>query len=424
MSPVHPPVPDAAWQLPATTGWLRLPATQAVFDAIEAAGHEVRAVGGAVRNTLLGRPVKDVDLATTARPEQVMAAAAKAGLAVIATGLQHGTVTVVSGHLPHEVTTLRSDTTTDGRHATVAFTDDWAADASRRDLTINALYCDRHGRIFDPLGGRADLDAGRVRFIGDAGARIREDYLRSLRFFRFHAEYAAGPPDPAGIAAIISERSGLARLSGERIHQELQRLLLAPGMLATVGTMADAGLLTELLPVVPRLAALERLVAIETAHALAPAVTLRLAALFVGVTEDAVRLTARLKLSTAERDILLRAGSSCGVPFSIALAALQRRLYSNGPSVYTADVLLAWSRHAAVAQPSNNSAWTAALMLPSHWSVPKLPFGGTDVLALGVLPGPKVGLVLQRFESWWLDNGCPLDAVRNARKLAEITHVN
>jgi poly(A) polymerase len=423
MSPSVEPPPDAAWHLPAT-GWLRLPATQAVFAAIEAAGHDVRAVGGAVRNTLLGMPVKDVDLATTARPEQVMAAAAKAGLTVIATGLQHGTVTVVSDHLPHEVTTLRSDTTTDGRHATVAFTGDWTADAGRRDLTINALYCDRHGRIFDPLGGRADVEARRVRFIGDARARIREDYLRSLRFFRFHAEYAAGPPDPTGIAATISERAGLARLSGERIRQELQRLLLAPGVLATVATMADAGLLSELLPVVPRLAALQRLVAIETAQGLAPSATLRLAALFVGIEEDAVRLKDRLKLSAAERDTLLRAGSSCGAPFSLGQADLQRRLYRDGPNVYTADVVLAWSRQAGSPQPSNSPAWIAALTLPRQWNVPKLPFGGRDVLALGVPAGPRIGIILQQFENWWLDHGCPQDAAGNARQLAEITHVN
>jgi poly(A) polymerase len=179
------------------TDWLARTETQAVFAAIEAAGYQVRAVGGAVRNTLLGRAVADVDMATTARPDQTMAAARAAGLTVIATGLQHGTVTVVSGHIPHEVTTLRADIATDGRHATVAFTDDWAADASRRDLTINALYCDRQGRVVDPLSGRADLEARRVRFIGDPAARIREDYLRILRFFRFHAEYAAVAPGAA-----------------------------------------------------------------------------------------------------------------------------------------------------------------------------------------------------------------------------------
>jgi poly(A) polymerase len=193
--------------------WLKRPETKRVFAALSADGVETRAVGGAVRNTLLGLPVTEIDLATTALPEQVMALARKAGLKAIPTGIEHGTVTVVVDGAPFEVTTLRRDVETYGRHATVAFTEDWEEDARRRDFTLNALYAGSDGTVFDPLGGYADLVAGRVRFIGEAEARIKEDYLRILRFFRFNAYYGKGPLDPEGLQASVRLRAGLDQLS-------------------------------------------------------------------------------------------------------------------------------------------------------------------------------------------------------------------
>jgi poly(A) polymerase len=397
--------------------WLTRPATQAVFAAIEAGGHQVRAVGGAVRNTLLGRPVADVDMATTALPEQTMAAARAAGLEVIATGLQHGTVTVVSGRIPHEVTTLRADVATDGRHATVAFTCDWAADAGRRDLTINALYCDSQGKLYDPLGGLPDLEARRVRFIGDPAARIAEDYLRILRFFRFHAEYAEGPPDAAGAAASVAGRAGFKRLSGERIHHELLKLIAAPGALGALTVMAEHGLLTELLPVVPRLGVLSRLIAVEATCGGGPDAPLRLAALTIGVGEDAVRLNRRLKLSAREQATLDRAAVGYGHPFGLDDAALERRLYRQGPDVFREQLLFAW---ALSGQPPASAAWAHALRLPSRWPVPAMPVKAADVMALGVPAGPMVGRVLRAFEAWWTDARFPGGRHENARKLAEI----
>jgi poly(A) polymerase len=411
---------QVAWRLPAAE-WLSRAETQAVFAAIEAGGYEVRAVGGAVRNTLLGRTVADVDMATTARPAQTMTAAKAAGLTVIPTGLQHGTVTIVSGHIPHEVTTLRADVATDGRHATVAFTDDWTADASRRDLTINALYCDRQGVVFDPLGGRADLDARRVRFIGDPAARIREDYLRILRFFRFHAEYAVGAPDPDGVAASVQERAGFARLSGERIHHELLRLLVAPGAFTAVKMMAETGLLTELLPVVPRLTDLQRLIAIENHRKLLPTGILRLATLTIGVDEDAMHLHQRLKLSASELQVLQRAGTTIRQQFSLAHADLQRRLYQRGHDIFSEQTLLAWARSGAKPDDPN---WTNALNLPGRWIAPRLPVGGADLVALGLPPGPRIGVILAAFEAWWIAAGFPSDRQLIAKRLAEITHVN
>ncbi len=235
----------AVSDLPRLSGapWLQRPETQAVFAALAARSFAARAVGGAVRNALLGLPVTDVDIATTARPDEVVAAAEAAGLKAVPTGIAHGTVTIISGGSAYEVTTLRKDVETHGRHATVAFTDDWTADARRRDFTLNALYCSADGEVFDPLSGYADLMARRVRFIGDAGERIREDYLRILRFFRFTAAYGEGPPDRPGLDACVRERQGLAVLSGERMREEMLRLLAAPRGPELIAAMLDYGLI-------------------------------------------------------------------------------------------------------------------------------------------------------------------------------------
>jgi poly(A) polymerase len=280
--------------------------------------------------------------------------------------------------------------------------------------TPAALYCDRHGVVFDPLGGRADLEARRVRFIGDPAARIREDYLRILRFFRFHAEYAVGAPDPEGVAAAVQERAGFARLSGERIHHELLRLLVAPGALDAVETMAHAGLLTELLSVV-------RLIAVECQRKLQPSGILRLAALSIGADEDAMHLHRRLKLSASELQVLQRAGAALQQPFSLALNDLQRRLYQRGHAVFCEQALLAWARSGA---GPDDPHLTNALNLPDRWTAPKLPVGGTDLLALGVPAGQRIGLILAAFEAWWIDAGFPSDQQLIAKRLAEITHVN
>ena len=212
----------------AAADWFLWPGTQAVFACLNRDGFESRVVGGAVRNALLGRPVNEVDFATTAKPDDVVRLAAQAGIKTVPTGIAHGTVTLIACGVPFEVTSLRRDVETDGRHATVAFGTDWAEDARRRDFTMNALYADAQGKVHDPLGGLNDLRAGRVRFVGDPAQRIREDYLRTLRFFRFSAGYARGAFDPEGIAAAIRERMGLLRLSRERVRTELLRILAAP----------------------------------------------------------------------------------------------------------------------------------------------------------------------------------------------------
>jgi poly(A) polymerase len=355
-----------------------------------------------VRNALAGRPVADVDLATDARPEEVMAAAEAAGLKAIPTGLSHGTVTVVAGEHPYEITTLRKDVETHGRHATVAFTDDWAEDARRRDFTLNALYCGADGTVLDPLGGYPDLAARRVRFIGDARARIREDYLRILRFFRLTAEFAEGHADAEGLAACVRERAGLAILSAERVRVELLRLLAAPRGPEIAALMQDYGLLPAVLGAAPRPTLLARLAAIEAALRLAPDAVLRLAALAVEIPEDAERLRDRLRLSNEQAAKLLRAswGSpDADVSPSRPEASARVYLYILGAEVYCERVLILWARSGAAPE---DASWRYRSSLPDRWSIPRFPLKGADVLALGVPAGPRVGEVLRALEESWI----------------------
>ena len=381
--------------------WLERRQTQAIFDALDADGIETRAVGGAVRNALLGIPVHEVDLATTAEPDKVVELARAAKLKAVPTGIDHGTVTLIADGMPFEVTTLRRDVETFGRHATVAFTQDWEEDAKRRDFTLNALYADRDGTVFDPLGGYADLAAGRVRFIGDAAARIEEDYLRILRFFRFSATYGKGAFDAEGLHACVQEMAGLAQLSAERLGAELRRILVAPRSRDAIEAMFDYGLLTEVLGSVPRLEDFARLVAIEETVELGDNPARRLSVLAVFVEEDAARLAARLRLSNAEQSVLVLGGersSATGLPEEADAKAL---LYRLGEGIYPSFVLIAWARSGAAA---NDAAWRAALQLPQNWHAPVFPLRGTDMTELG-LAGPDIGESLRRLEDEWIAGG-------------------
>ena len=272
----------------------------------------------------------------------MIALAEQAGLKAVPTGIDHGTVTVIAEGKPFEVTTLRRDVETFGRHAKVAYTTSWEEDAKRRDFTLNALYADRDGNVFDPIGGYGDLQAGRVRFIGEAEARIKEDYLRILRFFRFHAYYGKGAMDAEGLQAAVRLRAGLEQLSAERVAGEMRRILVAPGAVGAVEALFDYGLLTNVLGGVPRLVRFERLVAIEEANGLAPSAALRLAALAVFVEEDVARLADRLRLSNAEQAVLALGalGVDAALPGEEAAKAL---LYRLGPDAYRSRLLLAWA---------------------------------------------------------------------------------
>jgi len=395
------------WLSVATAGWFVRPQTQAVFACLNREGFEVRAVGGAVRNSLLGQPVAEVDFATDARPEDVVRLAEEAGIKAVPTGIAHGTVTLLIDNTPFEVTTLRRDVATDGRHAAVAFDGDWAMDAQRRDFTMNALYADWQGKVHDPLGGVSDLKAGRVRFVGDPAARIREDYLRTLRFFRFSAEYEQAGFDREAIAAAIRERAGLLRLSRERVRMELLRILAARRAGEAIGIMDEAGLLHLLLGGVMRRVRFQRLCQIEAALGRPPDPILRLAALAVFVEEDAGRLTAKLRLSAQEaKSLESLAALSPAISASSGKAAQGAALYRLGARPYLGRLLLAW---ASCGGRPDDAAWRSAAGFAASWQRPHFPLKGADLIALGLKPGPALGALLKDLEEEWIAGGFNAD---------------
>jgi len=393
--------------------WLQRRPTRAVLEALRAGGAEARAVGGAVRNALMGVPVKDVDIATTAHPDDVIALARRAGLQAVPTGIEHGTVTVIADKVPYEVTTLRRDVETFGRHARVVFTTDWREDAMRRDFTMNALYCDADGRVHDPLGGYGDLLARRVRFIGDARERIREDYLRILRFFRFLALYGdATAPDAEGIAAARAEKAGLAQLSGERIHAELMRLLAAPGAVAALASMERNDLIEPVVGCGGDVGLVKRLAAIEQALDRPADPVLRLAALAGDAAAD---LPERLRLSGAEaRQLADALERDPAFDPRTAEAAAKGFIYRHGVQAFVDGALLDWARSG---DDAGSVARADRVRLPERWTAPPAPVRGGDVMARGIAPGPAVGRIIAAFEDWWIGAGFPSDERQAAAKL-------
>lgn len=387
--------------------WLTSAATVAVLDALEAAGGFdcARFVGGSVRNAVLGQSVDDIDIATTLTPEAVVAALAAAGLRSVPTGIEHGTVTAISQRRPYEITTLRRDVTTDGRNATVAFTTDWAQDAARRDFRLNALYADRTGRIIDPTGaGLDDALAGRIVFVGEAETRIREDYLRILRFYRFYAWYGRGEPDARAMAACRALSDGMARLSAERVTKELLKLLAAPDPRGAVAAMARAGVLERVLP------GARAQGRFEAVCRLSDDPLLRLAAL-VGPGGEVGAATVR-RLSNAQRDRLIGA---LGGEASLDIGDRQARalIYRLGGAVVADQVTLAWAD-----APERTQDATRLLDLAAQWSPPSMPVGGAEVRALGLTPGPLTGQALKAFEAGWIADDFPAEG--HAERLAAI----
>lgn len=398
-----------------TAAWLSAEPLRKVFAAFEAAGVDVCVVGGAVRNTLIDRRVTDVDLATLAVPEDVIQLAKKAGLGAHPTGIDHGTVTLVSDGVGFEVTTLRRDVETDGRHATVAFTQSWDEDARRRDFTINALYCGPDGTIYDPIGGLADLRKRRVRFIGNAEARIREDYLRILRFFRFSAEYGKGYLDATGLAATIALKQGLSQLAAERIRAEFLKLLASPYAADVVRIMHENGILNLVLPGSLHPDRLMRLQVIEASLGQPPDVICGLGAIAISEPGDVGALARRLRLSNAEAAALKDAVSvNWAIDPAQPDASARAALYRLGAEAFRRATLLAWARSGASA---SEPGWRRRALLADRWSAPSMPFGGSDVLELGVPAGPAVGDILKAFETWWVASGFPDDPAEQAANL-------
>ena len=388
--------------------WLRAGAAALLLALLDCDGEEARVVGGAVRNALLAEPLGDLDIATTAAPDEVIRRVAAAGYKAVPTGIEHGTVTVVVEGRPHEVTTLREDVETDGRRAKVAFGRDWRRDAERRDFTMNALSVAADGTIYDYVGGLADLAARRVRFIGAPATRIAEDYLRILRFFRFHAAYGRGAPDPAGLAACVAARQHLDRLSRERVRMEMFKLLVAAHAVPVLAVMSEGGLLLPVLAGVPLLASFANMTKIEAALELAPDPVRRLGALALFTVEDADRLRERLRLANAEHERLAAMADGW---WRISAANAEQdghaNLYRLGRERFIDRVLLAWTRSPAGIA---DTTWHDLARLPERWAAPKFPLRAADFVRRGLAKGPALGAALRSAEEVWIATDFPTDA--------------
>ena len=381
--------------------WMRDEPTRLVLAALQAGGQPARFVGGCVRDAVAGRRATDIDIATPLAPDQVVAALEKAGLKAVPTGIAHGTITAVAQGFPYEVTTLRRDVATDGRHATVAFTDRWEDDAARRDFTMNALYADADGTLYDPTGGLADLREGWVRFIGKAADRIAEDALRILRFFRFYAYYGSGQPDAAAIAACVAAKADLAILSAERVWHELSRILAAPEPAGVLSLLGSSGILQVVLPEATRLEAVQLLALLETSAELEPDPVLRLAAAVAAPAGEAQAMVAaladRLKLSGAERKKL-----AALLDPAVALApdmddkAVRRALYRLGLQGFMDLVFVTWARL------GQSADFRPQLGIAARSTMPVFPLRGADALEIGVPAGKRVGELLAAVEEWWM----------------------
>ena len=375
--------------------WMTEGPAARVMQALTAAGDEARFVGGCVRDALVGRPIRDVDIATPLSPQRVTELLDRAGLKAVPTGIDHGTITAVADKTGVEVTTLRLDVETDGRRAKVEFTDDWKADAARRDLTINALFADAAGKVHDYFGGLDDLAAGRVRFVGDPGQRITEDYLRLLRFFRFHADYATGVFDEAAVTAAKELAPNLKLLSGERLRQETLRLLTARRGVDVWNDMLSLGIVQHYLPWATSLDRLRAVAELEQRHRLTPDAIRRLAALTM--TGCGAEVSEQLKLSRAEADRII-ALDAARDPFDASkLDAVHRQIYAWGNDGARDRLLLDWPDRI------DGASGAAALAEIERWPRPRFPLKGADIVKLGIPEGPRIGEILARVEGWWVD---------------------
>jgi len=394
--------------------WMNGPAAAPVFAALTAGGVTARIVGGCVRDAVLGLAIGDLDVCTPASPGRVMELVRAAGLKAIPTGIEHGTVTVIAQHTPVEVTTLRRDVETDGRRAVVAFTDDWVEDATRRDLTLNALYLDPDGTIYDPIGeGLADARAGRIRFVGDPETRIREDVLRILRFFRFWARFGREPLDPDGLAACTVLADRIPTLSGERVWSELAKLLVARRAVEALAAMERAGVASRLWPGGAHVERATAAIAVEDGLGLDPDAVRRLAAL-VAAPEAVEPAAERLRLSRAETARVRRALTVDGTPSS-ADRERRARIYRAGGEAYLDARILQ-----AAASGDPPAAVATDRDMAASWTPPAFPIGGRDVAALGVPQGPDTGRFLRAVEDAWIADDFAGDAAACRARLAAL----
>jgi poly(A) polymerase len=386
--------------------WLKSGAAARVLALLNGDGEEARVIGGAVRNALLELPTGDIDIATTALPEEVIRRAKAAGIKSVPTGIEHGTVTLVVEGQPFEITTLREDVETFGRKAKVVFGRDWVRDAERRDFTINGLSVSADGVVHDNVGGLQDIDARHVRFIGDPDRRIAEDYLRILRFFRMHAAYGAGAPDRDGYLACIRGRAGMTNISAERMRMEMRKLVVADGATDAIVAMVDGGLLLQIFGGIAYTGPFAAMIVAERALDRKPDAILRLGALAVAVTEDAKRVAARLRLTNAETKKLDSMGHRWWRLGGMDQATAKRRLYRLGEERYRDRLMLAWAR---AGRDADSQSWRDLVTLPERWRAPAFPLKAADFIARGFSAGPALGHVLTLAEDAWLAAEFPLD---------------
>lgn len=409
--------------------WLRDEGLQQLLAVLSEGGEDARVAGGAVRNTLFGKPVSDIDVATTVLPDETERRAAAAGFRSVPTGKEHGTVTVIVAGVPYEVTTLRADVETDGRHARVMFGRDWKRDAERRDFTINALYATATGEIVDLVGGLADIEARTLRFIGDADARIREDYLRILRFFRFFAWYGAGRPDAVGLRACTRLKSGIEQLSAERVWAELKKLLGAPDPSRALLWMRQTGVLTLVLPESGKwgIDAIHGLVAAEQRFLWDPDPLLRLAAI---VPPDAARMQAmaqRLRFSKAETERLVNWASTEPVNLSAEMDSFARTAYRSDIKGLQDRLRLGLASARARAEQGETAAigdaeaYGRRLDFLYAWRRPAFPVNGADLLALGGVQGKRLGQILARLEDEWAESDFSLERDALLERAAQLS---
>jgi poly(A) polymerase len=373
-----------------------------VLDALARGRVVARFVGGSVRNALLGVAIDDIDLAVACKPDDTLRLLIGAGIRAIPTGLEHGTVTAVADGKHFEITSLRRDAETFGRKARVEFTDDWLEDAKRRDFTVNAMFADADGGLYDFFDGRADLAAGRIRFVGAPAERIKEDVLRILRYFRFHAWYGRPPLEPKSFKACVTAAPAMARLSGERVQKEMRRLLEAPDPVPTLRLMAENRILEHWLPELGPLEALVALVALERERGEADPWRRLAASLQADSRIGPLARRWRLSNAVAER---LHAMVAADPAIDADATPQQRRrlLYRLGDELYADRVLLAWAKAVARAGGSELAAgFDVALQLARDWPAPSFPLSGADVVAAGMPPSPRIGATLRAMETWWI----------------------
>lgn len=379
----------------ATQNWLKDSRLTRLFEVLEGAGGEARVAGGAVRNGLWDLPVADIDVATTLLPKAVMTATRQARFGVHPTGVDHGTVTVVVDDLVMEVTTLRADVETDGRRAVVAFSDDWEVDAQRRDFTFNALYCDLNGKVYDETKqGLSDSAARRVRFVGDAEQRIREDFLRILRYFRFEAQYGRAAFDDEAMLACTRLKSGMQNLSAERIQVELFKTLVAPRAVEVIKAMIEQEILQELMVVDGGVEKLALLIEVEE-HLKLERDGLRALAV---LTSD----LSHWRLSKKQQGRFLALKAPIDISPTSQPSEQKKILYELQPDLFRDAVIMAWIASQA---DGRNKDWADLYHLPEQWTVPVFPLSGKDLLEAGIAPGKEMGAQLKLLERQWVDSG-------------------